>query len=77
MGLHPSISKTGANVYWGIDNSRKIEKWNNGISLMEEWYFTQSEEIQKLDAGYRIRFKIAGMFLAAKKAHRILVFKSG
>jgi O-methyltransferase involved in polyketide biosynthesis len=77
MGLHPSISKTGANVYWGIDNSRKIEKWNNGISLMEEWYFTQSEEIQKLDAGYRIMFKIAGMFLAAKKAHRILVFKLG
>ena len=72
---HPSLKKTGAIIHWGIDDAHDIEKWNPGIHLIEEWYFTQSEEIRKLDIVYRIIFKIAGLFPMARKAHRILVFQ--
>lgn len=72
---HPSLKKTGAIIHWGIDNAHDIEKWNPGIHLIEEWYFTKSEEIRKLDIVYRIIFKIAGLFPVARKAHRILIFQ--
>jgi len=72
---HPSLKKTGAIIHWGIDDAHDIEKWNAGIHLIEEWYFTQSEEIRKLDIVYRIIFKLAGLFPVARKAHSILVFK--
>ncbi len=75
MAGHPSLRKTGADIFWGIDNAREIEQWHEGICLIEEWFFTGSDEIRKLDPGYRILFKIAGMFSAAKKAHRILAFR--
>ncbi|KQC04355.1 MAG: hypothetical protein APR53_10940 [Methanoculleus sp. SDB] len=77
MSRHPSIDKTGAEVCWGIDEAGEIEDWNDGISFVEEWYFTDSDEIKKLDAGYGLIFRIAGLFSAAKKAHRILAFRLG
>lgn len=72
---HPSLKKTGAIIHWGIDDAHDIERWNPRIRLIEEWYFTQSEEIGKLDIFYRIIFKIAGLFPVARKAHRIIVFQ--
>ncbi len=72
---HPSIRKTDARIYWGIDNAHEIEKWKAGIQLREEWYFTQSKDINKLGAIYRLLFKLAGLFSVARKAHRILVFQ--
>ena len=72
---HPSIKKTGATIHWGIDDAHNIEKWNAGIHLLEEWCFTQSEDIKKLDIIYRFIFKLAGLFSVARKAHRILIFQ--
>jgi len=74
---HPSIKKTGAIINWGINNAKNIESWSNKIHLKEEWYFTQSDEISKLDTGYRLLFKTMGLFPIARKAHRILVFQIG
>ena len=74
---HPSIKKTGAIINWGIDNAKDIESWNDKTHLIEEWYFTRSAEISKLDFGYRLLFKIMGLFPIARKAHRILVFQLG
>ncbi len=71
---HPSIKKTGAVVHWGIDDPAAIEQWAAGIRLQEEWYFTQAEDIKKLRFGYRLAYRIADLFMAAKKAHRILYF---
>jgi len=68
----PSIKKTGALVHWGIDNPAEIEHWAKGIRFQEEWFFNQSEAIQKLGMGYRLMFRFAGLFAAANKAHRIL-----
>lgn len=71
---HPSLRKTGAVIHWGIDNAKAIEIWGDGIRLKEEWYFTQSEAIETLAFGYRLIFRLTGLFLAARKAHRILYY---
>lgn len=73
-GEHPSLKKTGAVIQWGIDDATAIEQWADGIRLKEEWCFTQAEDIAKLGFGYRLAFRIAGLFTMAKKAHRILYY---
>jgi len=73
-GQHPSIKKTGAALHWGVDDAMTLERWAEGIRLKEEWYFTQAEDIGALGFGYRLAFGMAGLFTAAKKAHRILYY---
>jgi len=60
---------------WGIDDAREMESWQSGIQVVEEWYFSQSPEVKKLPWGFRLGFKIAGMFSVANKAHRLLLLK--
>jgi O-methyltransferase involved in polyketide biosynthesis len=74
VGAHPSLQKTGASVYWGIDDNRQIESWEEGIQLQEEWFFTQSEALDKFSPGFRLALRLAGLIPAARKAHRILFF---
>ncbi|WP_424358806.1 class I SAM-dependent methyltransferase [Methanocella sp. MCL-LM] len=74
MSQHPSIKSTGATIYWGIDDAQDIEKWADGIRLKEEWYFTDSEDIDKLGLVYRLSFRLAGLFSMARKAQRILYY---
>lgn len=69
-----SLKKTGAVIRWGIDDARTIEGWASGIRLKEEWVFTQSEDIRKLNLGVRLMFRLAGLFPAATKAHRVLYY---
>jgi O-methyltransferase involved in polyketide biosynthesis len=71
---HPSLKRTGAVIHWGIDDAEAIEKWGVGIRLKEEWYFTQSEAIETLALGYRLIFRLTGLFLIVRKAHRILYY---
>jgi O-methyltransferase involved in polyketide biosynthesis len=71
---HPSVKKTGAVIHWGLDDATAIEQWAEGIRLKEEWYFTQAEDIERLGLGYRLSFRIAGLFTTAKKAHRLLYY---
>jgi len=75
VGRHPSVRKTGAQVHWGIDEPAEIESWGPGIRLLEEWYFTQSDDIAKLGFWYSLVFRLAASFAAARKAHRILLFQ--
>ena len=77
VGAHPSLKKTGAHVQWGIDDSALIEGWGEGIRLREEWSFTQAKGIGDLGMGYRLGFKLAGLFPAARRAHRILYYELG
>lgn len=74
-GNHPSIKKTGAKIHWGIDDAREIERWGAGIRLLEEWSFSESEDVANLDFGFKTLFKAAAFFPAAQKAHRILNFQ--
>lgn len=71
---HPSVRATGAVMRWGIDDAKAIESWAEGIRLKEEWTFTQSEHIEKLAFGYRLMFRLTGLFSVARKAHRILYY---
>lgn len=72
VGKHPSIKKTGANVQWGIDDAHEIEGWGVNIHLMEEWFFTNSPDVESLDLWFRLLFRIMGSFGAARRAHRLL-----
>jgi O-methyltransferase involved in polyketide biosynthesis len=74
-GNHPSVKKTGARIRWGIDDARQIETWGTGIKLLEEWYFTDSEDIHFLAFRDRLLFRVMGIFRAARRAHRILRFR--
>lgn len=71
---NPSIKATGAQIRWGIDDPEEIEKWAEGVQLLEEWYFVQSEHVSEFSLFNRLIFKIAGLFPAANKAHRILKY---
>lgn len=72
---HPSIKKTGAHLHWGIDDARQIETWHSGFKLLEEWYFTDSQDISGLTMWVRLLFRVMGAFSMAKKAHRVLRFR--
>jgi O-methyltransferase involved in polyketide biosynthesis len=67
-----SLKETGATIRWGIDDPRAIEAWAPGIQLKEEWYFAHAGEVSKLGLGYRLAFRLAGLFKVANRAHRIL-----
>jgi O-methyltransferase involved in polyketide biosynthesis len=71
---HPSIKKTGASIHWGTDDAREIETWAEGIRLKEEWFFSQSPDIDKLGWLYRVMFRLTSGIKAAQKAHRLLYF---
>jgi O-methyltransferase involved in polyketide biosynthesis len=72
---HPSVRRTGASFHWGIDDPRDIETWAPGIRLLEEWYFSRSEDLDKLSAGMRMMFRFSGLFALANRAHRVLVYQ--
>lgn len=72
---HPSIKKTGAHISWGIDDPRQIEGWGSGMELLEEWFFTDSEDIVNLGLGDRFMFRATGLFRFARRAQRILRFR--
>lgn len=74
---HPSLKKTGAKIQWGIDDPLELTQWGLGIQFIEERFFTSNREIEDLDFSTRMLFKTAGLFPAAKKAHRILIYKIG
>ena len=72
---HPSLKQTGASIGWGIDDPREVEGWAQGIRLLEEWYFTQDPDLNRLNAGYRIAYKLAGAFKMVQRAHRIVYYQ--
>jgi hypothetical protein len=41
----------------------------NGIKISRGMVFFQSDSLQKLSAGYRFIFKLAGLFPVANRAH--------
>lgn len=71
-GRHPSIRRTGAVINWGIDDARQIESWGKGTHVVEEWFFTDSEDIMDMGLGLRMLFGIVKLFSVAKRAHRII-----
>jgi O-methyltransferase involved in polyketide biosynthesis len=77
ISANPSIKKTGAVVHWGIDDPKALEAWQDGIHFKEEWFFTQSEDIPRLGLGNILMFKITGLFMVAKRAHRLLYYVLG
>ena len=75
---HPSLQKTGASIRWGIDDAHEIEHWaqgdHPGIRLKEEWFFSQSPDLDRLGWFYRWMFRLTRSIPAAQKAQRLLYF---
>lgn len=72
---HPSLKSTGATLGWGIDDPHELEPWSEGIRLLEEWYFTGDPDLDGLSFGYRLGYKLAGLFKMARRAHRIVYYQ--
>jgi len=72
---HPALKQTGASIGWGIDDPREIEAWSPGTHLLEEWFFTQDPDLDRLSLGYRLAYKLAGAFKMVQRAHRILYYQ--
>lgn len=72
---HPSLKQTGASIGWGIDDPREVEDWAQGIRLLEEWYFSQDPDLNRLNLGYRLAYKLAGAFNMVRRAHRIVYYQ--
>jgi O-methyltransferase involved in polyketide biosynthesis len=75
---HPSLKKTGASVQWGIDDPHEIESWaessGGSIQLQEEWFFSQSAEIERLGWFYRFMFRLTAAFPTVQRAQRLLYY---
>jgi O-methyltransferase involved in polyketide biosynthesis len=74
VAAHPSLRKTGATIQWGIDDPGEIEGWAEGIQFKEEWFFSQSPDIDRLSWYYRVMFRMTSGIAAARKAQRLLFF---
>jgi O-methyltransferase involved in polyketide biosynthesis len=72
---HESLKQTGAKLGWGLDDSHEVETWAPGIRLLEEWCFTQDPDLGRLSLGYRLAYKLAGLFAAARLAQRIVYYQ--
>ena len=72
---HPSLKQTGATLGWGIDDPQELEAWASGIRLLEEWYFSDDPDLDRLNLGYRVAYKMAGAFKMVKRAHRIVYYQ--
>lgn len=72
---HPSLKHTGATLGWGLDDARELETWASGIRLLDEWYFTQDPDLARLSLGYRLAYRLAGVFKMVQRAHRIVYYQ--
>lgn len=72
---HASLNQTGASLGWGIDDPHEIETWAPGIQLLEEWFFSQDPDLNRLSSGYRLMYKLSGAFKMARRAHRIVYYQ--
>ena len=59
-------TKIGARYSWSLKRGKDIEKWGDGISLLDEWYYLDSPG-PRLDPIRWVRFipplaKVSGIF---------------
>jgi O-methyltransferase involved in polyketide biosynthesis len=72
---HPSLKQTGATLGWGIDDPSELEEWAPGLRLLEEWYFTDDPDRARLSLGYRVAYRLAGVFKMVRRVHRIVYYQ--
>ncbi len=74
---HPSLKKTGVTEFWGIDDSREMEEWVNGLTWREDLSFTNQPFLKEQPFMTRLLYQVTDHISAAKKAHRVAVFQLG
>ncbi|MBM6916836.1 class I SAM-dependent methyltransferase [Gemmiger formicilis] len=74
--FQPSLSKTKAKIYWGIDSAEEVSAMCPALKLRKKLYLTDAPEVDVLPSYYRWMFAVAGKFSSAREAHRIFEFTS-
>ncbi len=69
-----ALRRTGSQVCWGLDDTRDICLWGNGMTMKDELFFTNVPELDRLSRSCRLAYRAAGKFRIARNAHRIAVF---
>lgn len=72
---HPSLKRTGAAIGWGLADARALETWAPGLRLVEEWFFSSDPDLARLPLGFRLGYRLAGAFRAAREAHRLVHYQ--
>ena len=63
-----------AEAVWFVD-PHEVDGWAPGIRLLEEWYFTQDPDLNRLNLGYWLAYKLAGAFKMVQRAHCIVYYQ--
>ena len=66
--------QSSAKIVWRAD-PREVAGRAQGIRLLEEWYFTQDPDLNRLNLGYRLAYKLGGLFDMLRRAHRIVYYQ--
>lgn len=74
--FQPSLSKTKAEIHWGMDRAEELSALCPNLKLQRKLYLTDAPEIKALPGYFRWMFHTAGRFSAAREAHRIFVFRT-
>ena len=74
MKRHPSLKSVYAVIRWGCESPKDIEAFGGGIRHRKTLYLTDSAATGFLPQHYRLMFSLAGLFKAAREAHRVFVF---
>jgi O-methyltransferase involved in polyketide biosynthesis len=72
-----SLRKTGAAIRWGVDDPVEIERACGALKYERSLYLTDSPCVGALGPFYKMAFRVASRFPAAREAHRVLVFSAG
>jgi O-methyltransferase involved in polyketide biosynthesis len=73
-GRIPSLKKTGAAIRWGIDDPKELERACPALQYEKTLPLTDPRYTKALDPFYRLAFRVAAAFPAAREAHRVLVY---
>lgn len=74
-GRHPSVKGANAAILWGVDSIRAVESYGVGIEHVGTLYLTDERAVRRLPTLYRAAFRAAGLFPAARDAHRVFIMR--
>lgn len=74
--FQPSLRKTGAQIFWGMDTPEELEQLCPGLRFRQKIFLTDAPELALLPRWYRLMFALAGKSRTAREAHRIFVWEA-
>ncbi|GGS46174.1 putative polyketide synthase protein [Planobispora rosea] len=73
--LVPAVRRSGATLYWGIDDPREIEGWHDGLECLDALRSVDMPGLDELPLAGRIQLGILKHIPALRDAGRILRYR--